>query len=109
MKARKGDRDAQPLQDRLDFEAYNLGHLMTAACVHQRATVKTSLLLVAIKAADYLVNVFRAPTPELARNAVCPAHYMGIVELYRTTHDPRYLELARTLIDIRALVEDGTD
>src|SRR5262249_54045030 len=47
--------------------------------------------------------------PELARNAVCPAHYMGIVELYRTMHDPRYLDLARKLIDIRALVDDGTD
>src|SRR4051794_14638954 len=109
IKARNGDPDARPLQDKLDFEAYNLGHLITAACVHHRATGKDNLLKVAIKAADYLVNVFRAPTPELARNAVCPSHYMGIVDLYRTTHDPRYLGLARTLIDIRALVEDGTD
>ena len=31
-------------QDRLSFEAYNIGHLMTAACVHYRATGKTNLL-----------------------------------------------------------------
>ena len=109
IKARNGDADARPFQDRLDFEAYNLGHLFTAACVHHRATGKTDLLRVAVKAADYLVNVFRTPTPELARNAVCPAHYMGVVELYRTTRDPRYLDLARKFIDMRDLVEDGTD
>lgn len=109
IKSRAGDAAARPLQDRLDFEAYNLGHLMTAACVHHRATGKTDLLRVAIKAADYLVEVFRTPTPELARNAVCPSHYMGVVELYRTTRDSRYLDLARKLIDIRDLVEDGTD
>jgi DUF1680 family protein len=34
---------------------------------------------------------------------------MGVVELYRTTGNPQYLELAKALIDIRSLVEDGTD
>ena len=34
---------------------------------------------------------------------------MGVVELYRTTRDPRYLDLARKLIDMRDLVEGGTD
>src|SRR5262245_34024399 len=82
IRARNGDPDARPFQDRLDFEMYNLGHLMTAACVHHRATGKTSLLDVAVKAADFLAGVFRTPTPDLARNAVCPAHYMGVVELY---------------------------
>ncbi len=88
---------------------YNFGHLMTAACVHHRATGKTTLLDVARKATDYLIRMFRDPTPELAKNAVCPAHYMGSVELYRTTRDPRYLELARTLLGLRDLVQDGGD
>lgn len=109
IRARNGDADAEPFQNSLDFEAYNLGHLMSAACVHHRATGKTNLLGVATKAADYLLSVARTQTRELARNAVCPAHYMGIVELYRTTRDPRYLELARSLIDARDLVDGGTD
>ena len=96
-------------QDRLNFETYNMGHLMTAACVHYRATGKKTLLAVAIKAADYLSAFYQHSTPQLARNAICPSHYMGIVELYRTTHNPAYLELAKNLIDIRGMVNNGTD
>ncbi|UOR03549.1 glycoside hydrolase family 127 protein [Hymenobacter aerilatus] len=97
-------------QDRLNFETYNLGHLMTAACVHYRATGKTTMLDLAKKATDYLYNFYKKASPELARNAICPSHYMGVVEMYRTTRDPRYLELAKSLIDIRGMVADiGTD
>ncbi|MDO7851634.1 aceric acid hydrolase [Hymenobacter convexus] len=97
-------------KNRLNFETYNLGHLMTAGCVHYRATGKTTLLDAAKKATDYLYNFYKTASPELARNAICPAHYMGVVEMYRTTHDPRYLELAESLINIRGLAADiGTD
>lgn len=96
-------------QDRLSFEAYNIGHLMTAACVHYRATGKTSLLNVAKKATEYLYNFYQKASPALARNAICPSHYMGVVEMYRTTKDPRYLELAKHLISIKGKIEDGTD
>jgi DUF1680 family protein len=109
IRARSGDTAAKPFQDRLDFEMYNLGHLLTAACVHGRATGKTNFLRVAIKAADFLDAAFKTPTPELARCDLCPAHYMGLVELYRTTRDPRYLQLARALLDLRDQVRDGTD
>jgi DUF1680 family protein len=94
--------------DKLSFEAYNFGHLMTAACVHYRATGKTSLLDIAKKATDFLLNFYNKATPEQARNAICPSHYMGITEMYRTTGDPRYLALVKKLIDIRGTVE-GTD
>ncbi len=46
---------------------------------------------------------------ELARNAICPSHYMGIIELYRTTRDPRYLELGKNLVEICDLVAGGGD
>lgn len=96
-------------QDRLSFEAYNIGHLMTAGCIHYRVTGKKDLLDIAVKAADYLHGFYEKSNPTLARNAICPSHYMGTIELYRTTRDPKYLELAKHLIDIKGEIEDGTD
>ena len=104
-----GDAAAKPFTDPLQFEAYNLGHLLTAACIHYRATGKTSLLDVARKAADYFNALLAQPTPQLARCAICPSHYMGTIELYRTTGEAKYLEMAKRLIELRDLVRDGTD
>jgi DUF1680 family protein len=100
--------DAKMFADRLSFEAYNFGHLMTAACVHYRATGKTTLLNVAKKAADFLIGFYDSATPEQSRNAICPSHYMGLSELYRTTHDRKYLTLVQHLIAIKGASE-GTD
>jgi uncharacterized protein len=94
--------------DELSFEAYNFGHLMTAAVVHHNATGKTSLLNIAKKAADFLIGFYKTATPEQARNAICPSHYMGLTELYRATKEKKYLDLVNHLIDIRGTVE-GTD
>ena len=101
-------RDVE-FHNRLDFETYNMGHLMTCACVHYRATGKTNLLDIAKKAADFLYRCYRDSPSILANNAICPSHYMGIIEMYRTCKDPRYLELAKGLIDIRDLVKEGSD
>jgi DUF1680 family protein len=109
IEERKHSGKEKAFNDRLNFETYNLGHLMTAACVHYRATGKTTLLKVAIKATDYLYKFYKTASPELARNAICPSHYMGVIEMYRTTRDPKYLELAKSLINIRGLMENGTD
>ncbi|WPU92363.1 glycoside hydrolase family 127 protein [Mucilaginibacter sabulilitoris] len=109
IEERKSSSKEKAFNDRLNFETYNLGHLMTAACVHYRATGKTSMLKLAVKATDYLYKFYKTASPELARNAICPSHYMGVVEMYRTTHDPKYLELAKNLINIRGLMENGTD
>ncbi|SFP85114.1 aceric acid hydrolase [Parafilimonas terrae] len=100
--------DTKMFDDKLSFEAYNFGHLMTAACVHYRATNKTSLLNIAKKAADFLTRFYDKATPEQARNAICPSHYMGLIELFRTTSDEKYLKLAQRLIDVRGTVP-GTD
>lgn len=104
-----GSSVPKPFQNPLDFEMYNMGHLMSAACVHYRVTGRTNLLAVARKAADFLCETFRHPTPEVASNAICPSHYMGILDLYRTTRDPHYLELAKKLFAMRDLVIGGTD
>lgn len=96
-------------EERLHFETYNMGHLMTAACIHYRATGKRTLLDIAIKTTDFLYNFYKTATNELARSAICPSHYMGVVEMYRTTRDPKYLELSKSLIDIRGMVTNGTD
>jgi DUF1680 family protein len=95
--------------NRLNFETYNLGHLMTAGIVHYRATGKKTLLNAAIKATDFLCGFYEKASAELARNAICPSHYMGVAEMYRQTGNPRYLALAKNLIDIRGMVKNGTD
>lgn len=100
---------SEPLGDDLNFEVYNLGHLMTAACVHFRATGKRALLDLAEKAAGYLETTFSELAPEKAKTAVCPSHYMGVLELYRATSNKDYLELAERLIALRDLVPNGTD
>jgi DUF1680 family protein len=105
---REGDTNVVPFGNPDHFEVYNLGQLMTAACVNYRATGETHFLGIACKAADCLCRIFKEPTPALANNLVCPSHYMGIVELYRTTHEPRYLALAKKFLAMRNLVKDGT-
>lgn len=104
---RNGDASVKPFQDRLNFEMYNFGHLFTAACVHHKATGKKTLLDVAVKAADFLCVAFENPSPELARNAVCPSHYMGTVELYRATGEKKYLRLAVKFLDLRDVATAG--
>ncbi|MFL5739377.1 MAG: glycoside hydrolase family 127 protein [Flavisolibacter sp.] len=105
----KNSRVKKQFADRLSFEAYNIGHLMTAACVHYRATGKPSLLNIARKAADYLYRFYDTASAETARNAICPSHYMGLVELYRTTGDEKYKYLAKKLIDIRGVAIGSDD
>jgi len=63
---------------------------------------------IAKRAADFLIGFYTAATPEQVRNAICPSHYMGLAELYRTTSEKKYLDLLSRLVDIRGTVE-GTD
>ena len=109
VRARSGDTNATPFQDRYNFEMYNMGHLFTAACVHRQATGQSNFLAIAIKAADFLHRTFSESTPEAARSSVCPSHYMGIIDLYRETGDARYLELAKKFFALRSQITDGGD
>ncbi len=108
LRQRETNSAVAPFHDRNNWEVYNLGQLMTAASVHYRVTGKTNFLAVARKAADCLDEVFKTPTPELALQDMCPSHYMGIVEMYRATGEPRYLALAKKFLAMRDLVKDGT-
>lgn len=109
IRARNGDANARPFQDRNNFEMYNIGHLITAACVHHRVTGRTNFLAVARRAADFLDGTMRSASPEAARSSVCPSHYMGMIELWRTTREPRYLELARKFFQLRSRITEGGD
>ena len=109
VRSRLGDTNAVPFRDRQNFEMYNMGHLMTAACVHHRVTGQTNFLAVARRAADFLDATMSGASPEAARSSVCPSHYMGLVELWRTTREPRYLALAQKFFALRSQITDGGD
>jgi DUF1680 family protein len=90
-------------------ELYNMGHLMTAACVHHRATGKDSYLKVATRVGDYLHQLFSPRPKELAHFGFNPSNIMGAADLYRTTRDPKYLELAGIFVDMRGSLPGGSN
>ena len=63
--------------NRLNFETYNLGHLMMAAIVHRRVTGKTTLLMQPSVPPISFCHFYETASAELARNAICPSQYMG--------------------------------
>ena len=84
---------------RYSHELYNVGHLYEAAVAHYYATGKRTLLDVAVKNADLLYATFYEPDRKIV-----PGHEeieLALVKLYRATHDPRYLTMARFFLDAR--------
>jgi uncharacterized protein len=80
-------------------ELYNLGHLFEAAVAHHLATGKRTLLDVAVKAADLLVDTFGP-----GKRTTWPGHQiteMALVRLARVTGNDRYVTLAKFLLDER--------
>ena len=98
--------DKKPWQARHHHELYNMGHLLTAACIHHRVTGKDTFLNVAKKLADYLYGVFQPRPKHLALYGWNPSNIMGLVELHRTTGDKRYLELAGIFVTMRGSVRN---
>jgi len=82
-------------------ELYNMGHLLTAACVHNRATGKGSFLDIARKNADFLCRQWKAEPVHMARYPWNPSVFMGLAEIYRTTRNPEYLALLKIMVDNR--------
>ncbi len=93
--------NSQRFADRSLHETYNMGHLMTLGCTYYRVTGSTTLLNVAIKAADFLDVYFAVITPELSRIDFNPTQIIGLTELYRTTGNKKYLDLAQRFVDAR--------
>ena len=73
-------------------ELYNLGHMLQGAIAYYRATGDRKLLDAGARFADYLWRDFGpGRKPLLAGH---PEVEMALVELYRTTGERKYLELA---------------
>jgi len=80
-------------------ELYDLGHLYEAAVAYYDATGKRSLLDIALRTANLLDQTFGP-----GKREIWPGHQiieMGLAKLYRTTDDPRYLNLAKFMLDSR--------
>ncbi|WP_281614863.1 beta-L-arabinofuranosidase domain-containing protein [Flammeovirga sp. SubArs3] len=88
-------------ENRKYHEMYNSGHLLTSACIHYRITGERKFLDIAIKHADLLYTIFSPSTKQYGRFGFNQTQIMGLVELYRTTKDKRYLDLAEIFINNR--------
>ena len=82
-------------------ELYCAGHLIEAAIAWKQATGKDSLLNVAEKFVDHIIDVF--VTNKSSRFSV-PGHQeieLALVKLYQYTDKEKYLTLAQYFIDVR--------
>ncbi|MFE5408994.1 glycoside hydrolase family 127 protein [Microbacterium sp. NPDC056569] len=105
----RNHEDAIALADRFNFETYNLGHLITAGVRHYEVTGSSTLLDAARKAAGFLEDLATTKPLELARSAICPSHYMAVIDLYRATGDEQYLRLSEAFIRVRDDFAGGDD
>ncbi|MBV8816782.1 MAG: glycoside hydrolase family 127 protein, partial [Acidobacteriaceae bacterium] len=77
-------------------ELYCLGHLLQAAIAYYRATGNRKLLDGGIKYVDYVISISGpGKTPMLTGH---PELEMALVELYRTTGEKRFLDVAGYLL-----------
>ncbi|UFU06295.1 glycoside hydrolase family 127 protein [Ruania halotolerans] len=107
--AERQQQQVQALADRFNFETYNLGHLITVAVRHHAVTGSRTLLDVAEKAAGFLEMLATDKPTELAKSAICPSHYMAVIDLFRATANPRYLRLAEAFLRVRDEFDEGGD
>lgn len=92
-------------ENRKYHEMYNCGHLFIAGVIHHRTTGKTNFLDIAIKQADLLHTYFMPDTKHYQRFGFNQTQIMGLVELYRTVGDKKYLQLAEKFVNRRGTFE----
>ncbi len=106
-----GDRVSErmlPKSQEVGHELYNLGHMLQGAIAYYRATGDTTLMDAGVK----FVDDFLIPTygPGQNQKPIISGHpeiEMSLIELYRTTGNHRYVELAGYILqgDSRASIE----
>jgi uncharacterized protein len=81
-------------------DGYVLGHMIQAAIAYQTTTGKAKFLEIARRAADQAYEHFLGKNgqPGFCGHAELE---MALAELYRVTHEPRYLELAQAFVEWR--------
>jgi DUF1680 family protein len=85
----------QPDVQRTGHELYNLGHMIQGAIAYYRATGDRTLLDASIRFVDgYLLPNFGPGADKKPIFSGHPEIELALVELYRTTNDKRYLDLA---------------
>lgn len=82
-------------------ELYNAGHLYEAAVAHFQATGKRTLLSVALKNADMVCKTFGPNKGQLQEPPGHEEIEIGLVKLFRTTGQQKYLDQAKYFCDIR--------
>lgn len=95
---------------RWGHELYNLGHMIQGAIAYYRGTGERTLLDASIRFVDgYLLANFGPGTDKKPIFSGHPEIELALVELYRTTGNKRYLELAGYILqgDDRIKVQKG--
>lgn len=98
-------KDADRYENRKYHEMYNTGHLLISACIHHKVTGQHNFLDIAIKHADLLHTIFMPDTKHYGRFGFNQTQIMGLVELYRTLGNKKYLKLAEKFINNRGKYE----
>ena len=85
----------EPESQRVGHELYNLGHMIQGAIAYYRATGDRTLLDACIRFVDgYLLPNFGPRADKKPIFSGHPEIEMALIELYRTTGDKHYLDLA---------------
>ena len=87
-------------------ELYTAGHFMEAAVAYYEATGKRKIIDVVCRLADLLCDVFGKEEGKCHGYPGHPEVEVGLVKLYRTTGEKKYLDLAKHFIDIRGVGEN---